>query len=287
MEDRVYVWLCRYVDRLPEPSTRVHYPLTLVVRMVLWAVLNDRPLCWACDAAHWPAAVRPASLPDQSTLSRRVNRIEFMQALRQLHRTVLRQLGPCRRDAAIDGRPLPIGGSSQDREAQAGRAVRSMGRGYKLFAVADLYQAILAFEVHAMNVAEPTVARSLIAQLPKHVQRIVGDTIYDSMPLHHAAAACGRKVYTPLRQKRVGRRQQRRRVHLLRLWERAVGQRFLRTRDTIERTFARLSGIGFGFKGLPPWARGLTRVRLWMGCKILLYNAYLALRKPKHRTEDA
>lgn len=277
MEERVYALLGDLIDQIAEPSTRVVHPLRLILRMILWAIIKDRPLCWTCQAANWPDALRPRMLPDQSTLSRRINRRETIEAIAHLHRVVLERLGPCSRAAAIDGRPLPVGGSSQDRHAKGGRAVGSMWRGYKLYAVADLRQAILNFEVHPMNQAEPTVARSLIARVPARVKRIVGDTIYDSMPLHQAAAACGVKVYTPLRQNRVGRRKQPRRMQLMRLWRTAVGRRFLRTRDTIERAFARLSGIGFGFKGLPAWARGLHRVRLWVSGKILLYNAYLAL----------
>jgi IS5 family transposase len=278
MEERVYALVCRLIDDLPEPSTRVVYPLRLILRMVLWSIINDRPLCWSCLPENWPHRFRPETLPNQSTLSRRVNRLDTMTAMGDLHERALKSLGSYSRYAAIDGRPLPVGGSSQDRDARGGRAVGSMWRGYKLYAAADLRQAILAFEIHPMNHAEQTVARSLLQRLPETVDRVVGDTIYDSMRLHDAASACGRKVYSPLRENRVGKRQQPRRLQLWRLWQRRVGQRLLRTRDTIERAFARLSGIGFGFKGLPPWIRGLTRVRLWMSGKILLYNLYLVIR---------
>lgn len=284
MEERIYAHLCELIDQLHEPSTRVVYPLRVILRMALWSILNDRPLYWSCQAAHWPDVHRPKNLPNQSTLSRRINHPDTMHALHHLHQRVLHTLGVYSTYAAIDGRPLSVGGSSQDRDARGGRAVGSMWRGYKLYAVADVQQAILTFEVHPMNHAEQTVARSLVKRVPPVVRRVVGDTIYDSMPLHAAAAACGRKFYSPLRQHRVGRRRQRRRLQLLRLWRTKVGKRLLRTRDTIERAFARLSGIGFGFKGLPPWARGLLRVRLWMSAKILIYNAYLSILKhDQHR----
>lgn len=282
MEERVYAWVCGLIDDLEEPSTRVVYPLRQIVRMALWSIIHDRPLYWACVAENWPANLCPRDLPNQSTLSRRINHLQMNRAMQVLHDRILHELGIRSPYAAIDARSLHVGGSSQDRDARGGRAVGGMWRGYKLYAAADLRQAFLAFEVHAMNHAEQTVAQSLVKRLPPTVRRVVGDTIYDSMPLHHAAAACGRKLYSPLRQHRVGRRQQRRRLQLLRLWRRRVGKRLLRSRDTIERAFARLSGIGFGFKGLPPWARGLSRVRLWISGKILLYNAYLAIKTPQH-----
>ena len=279
MEERVYLFVCAVIDELDEPSTRVIYPLRLVLRMVAWAVIHDRPLYWSCQPSNWPDRHRPAALPDQSTLSRRINHPDTMKAVRRVHQCILQHLGLESRYAAIDGCPLPIGGSGQDRDARGGRAVGSMWRGYKLYAVADLQQAILTFEVHPMNHAEQSVAQSLLPQLPDQVRRVVGDAIYDSMPLHGVAAACGRKLYSPLREKRVGRRRQQRRLRLLRLWQTRVGKQLLRSRDTIERTFSRFRAIGFGFKGLPSWARGLTRVRLWISLKILLYNAYLAILK--------
>ena len=47
----------------------------------------------------------------------------------------------------------------------------------------------------------------------------------------------------------------------------------------IERAFATMSNIGFGFKGLPPWARRLHRATAWTSGKILFYNAYLLHRQ--------
>ena len=39
-----------------------------------------------------------------------------------------------------------------------------------------------------------------------------------------------------------------------------------------------LTCTGGGLWNLPAWVRGLDRVRRWVGVKIVLYNARLALR---------
>ena len=134
---------------------------------------------------------------------------------------------------------------------------------------------ILAYVIRPMNEAEQTVALGLVKKLPDEVTHIVGDGIYDSMKFHRAAEATGRKLYTPLRENRVGRRQQPRRLQLLRLWQRAPGQRLLKSRDGIERTFGQTSTISFGFKGLRAWARRHHRVFRWMWGKNLIHQAWI------------
>jgi hypothetical protein len=154
-----------------------------------------------------------------------------------------------------------------------------MGKGYKMYAMIDIRHAILAYIVRPMNEAEPTIALDLMKQLPDAVTRIVGDGVYDSVKLHRAAEADGRKLYTPLRGNRVGRRQQKRRLELLWLSQRSVGQRLLASRNDIERTFGQASTIAFGFKGLPPWARRRRRVFRWMWGKNLVHQAWLLAKK--------
>ena len=148
-----------------------------------------------------------------------------------------------------------------------------------MYTLIDIRHAILGYVIRPMNEAEQTIALELVQSLPAGVSRIVGDGVYDSMRLHRAVAAHGRKLYTPLREQRVGRRQQRRRLELLRLSQRAVGKRLLDSRDEIERTFGQTSTISFGFKGLPPWARRRRRVFRWMWGKNLIHQAWLLSKK--------
>jgi len=275
MEDRIWRTVCVLLEDVPGGDQRCVYKLRDVLRAGLWSILHDRPFCWACVPSNWPPHLRPGALPTQSTLSRRWRTRAVKSALERLLRTVLGLLGPLGRYGAIDGRPLLIGGASRDPDARAGRAVRGLGRGYKLHAIVTASGVIAEFVVRPMNQAEQTVARALLRRAPRELQRIIGDTIFDCMPVHEVAQLTGRRLYTPIRQNRVGRRRQARRLQLLRLNARVVGRKLLRSRDVVERTFARMSNIGFGFKGLPPWVRRQHRVHAWISGKILLYHTYL------------
>ena len=144
-----------------------------------------------------------------------------------------------------------------------------------MHALVDLRHVILSYAIRPMNQAEQTVAVQLLEQGPAKVTRVVGDGVYDSMRLHAAADMNGRKLYTPLRENRVGQRKQPRRMQLLRLGKRATGRRLLESRNEIERTFGQSSTVCFGFKGLPAWARRHQRVFRWMWGKNLLYHAWL------------
>ncbi len=148
-----------------------------------------------------------------------------------------------------------------------------------MYTLIDNRHAILAYIVRPMNEAEPTIALDLVKNLPNAVTHIVGDGVYDSMNLHRAVEAVGRRLYTPLRENRVGRRQQKRRLQLLRLSQRSVGRRLLASRNDIERTFGQTSTIAFGFKGLPPWGRRRHRVFRWMWGKNLIHQAWLRAKK--------
>jgi hypothetical protein len=246
-----------------------------ILRVTLWGILHDRPMSWACRPENWPDTLRPAKLPDDSTLSRRWKKSGLMEKAYALHEASVRRFGEVGRYAAVDGRPLPVGGCSKDPDARSGRAAGGMGKGYKMHALTSLRHVILTYEIRPLNEAEPTIALTLMKKAPKQVARLVGDGNYDSMRLHRAALSVGMKLYTPLRNNRVGRRQQARRLHLLRLWNRSVGRRLMKSRDEIERAFGQATSIAIGFKGLPAWARRSHRVYRWMWGKNLLHHAWL------------
>lgn len=275
MEGQVWCMIEKLLSSVEGNPARCRYRDRDILRVVLWATLKDRPIVWACRPQNWPENSRPACLPDPSTVSRRWRRPELQQAADALHDRSVAQLGPAGRYAALDGRPLPVGGCSKDPDARSGRSAGGLGKGYKMHAVVDRRNVILAYVVRPMNEAEPTVARVLLSKIPAAVKRVVADGAYDSVRLHQVAEATGRKLYTPLRQNRVGRRQQPRRLQLLRLWQRAAGQRLMKSRDQIERTFGLTSTISFGFKGLPAWARRSHRVYRWMWAKNLIHHAWL------------
>ena len=59
-------------QRVPRRGRRPRYSDALVTRMYLWSVWHDRPLCWACNRAHYNRMFRPRQLPSVSQFSRRV-----------------------------------------------------------------------------------------------------------------------------------------------------------------------------------------------------------------------
>jgi hypothetical protein len=144
---------------------------------------------------------------------------------------------------------------------------------------------------------EKTVAR--VALLPHAPPLAAGavvlaDSNYDSAPLHRAAAgqtgAAGAWPVHPLRGQRRARGRFRDRElrqmpasrrALVALWERRpeLLRWAMRWRNQVERVFAVLTCTGGGLAALPAWVRGLERVRRWVGTKVVLYNARLAIRE--------
>ena len=63
------------VDKTHRQDPRKVHRDATIVATYLYAVLRDRPVCWACDERNWPAtAPRPAAvLPSQPTMSKRLN----------------------------------------------------------------------------------------------------------------------------------------------------------------------------------------------------------------------
>src|SRR5262245_53305889 len=92
-----------------------------IVRVYYWAVLHDRPTGWACDKQNWPPHARRRALPSPSTMSRRLRRPAVVALLDALDRAVLQPAGPPSLVHRLDGKPLPIGGCSKDRQAGYGR----------------------------------------------------------------------------------------------------------------------------------------------------------------------
>lgn len=186
---------------------------------------------------------------------------------------------PADRDAAIDGKSLIVSDVSRDWEAKNGRGTRGFARGYKLHAVVARGGAVVAFEVRPLNENERRPAARLLQRLPESIHRVAADGNCDSARLHRDLEGTGVRLYTPIRGDNASPRTHPRRKLLLRLMRTAIGKRLKLSRDWIERSFARLCNVGFGLKGLPSWARGLYRVGRWIWGKILLYHAYLILKR--------
>ena len=108
--------------------TDVTYQPHIIVLVFLWAALHDRPVSWACDERNWATTtLRPATLPDPSTLSRRLRRVDTAMLMRALVQRVRQERDP-QLVAVIDAKPLPVGGASHDPEVRCGRRGRDVGQ---------------------------------------------------------------------------------------------------------------------------------------------------------------
>lgn len=272
------------------------YPNRLIVAMYAWCVWHDRPLCWACRRGSYGALFRPRALPSVSQFSRRV-RGDDCQRILQLAHDAFAQRRRIAHLAFVDGKALPVGPASGDRDARQGKISGAFARGYKLHALVNEARRIVVWSVTGLGGDEKTVAR--VALLPHAPPMppgavVLADSNYDSAPLHRAAAGqdggAGAWLVHPLRGQRLTRgrfrdREMRQmpasRRALVRAWERrpALVRCAMRWRNQVERVFAALTCAGGGLAALPAWVRGMERVRRWVGVKIILYNARLGMRE--------
>lgn len=252
----------------------VVHPDWKIVVVYLWAVLHDRPTAWACDPRNWPAAARVLTLPDPSTISRRLRRPSIVALISDIERSLLRRVS-MPRIGFIDAKPLPVGGCSRDPDVGFGRGAGMMAKGYKLHVICDEHRLPIAWTIRPMNEHDSTVAHQLIARLSGSGV-IVGDNAYDMNRLYddagargwqlvaprHAGTALGHKRHSPWR------------VRAHRAMPSEEREALLAARDEVERFFACLGNNGFGLGPLPNWVRRLHRVTLWVAAKMLLYIAY-------------
>jgi len=248
----------------------------MIVLAYLWAVFHDRPVCWATAPESWPEPWA-ASLPSGPTMSRR---LKTRSVWRLLVRILLYlQAAWPRQDLHwVDGKPLPVGGASHDRDAQVGYAVSMLARGYRIHAIYNAAAAVEAWTLTPMDQSEARVARGLL----HHMQGqgfLVGDNHYDANYLYDAAAQAGMQLVTsPLRSKvprSTGhRRQSPHRLAGLALRQAPLGKALIKGRFGIDRIFGHQGNIPHGLSPLPNFVRHLHRVRLWLLGKFILYAFY-------------
>src|SRR5438874_1236892 len=54
----------------------VQYQPWVLVAVMLWAALHDRPVSWACQQRHWSTTtLKPRRLPSPATMSRRIDSV--------------------------------------------------------------------------------------------------------------------------------------------------------------------------------------------------------------------
>lgn len=291
MERELWRVVMRGLKRLPRRWPRGGvYDNRTILAVLLWAALHDRSILWACRRRNWPVQAWRRVLPDQSTMSRRLRDGRVLEELTLLLEIVQRSLGEVRGPLIVDGKPLAVSAHSADPDARCGWGAGRYALGYKLHALIDAAQRLLAFAVHTMNEAECSCARDLLEDagtrglLPAGAV-LLGDASYDSNPLHAAAEARGVRLIAPRRRPRAGVCTQRThhpgRLAAIEFTERNPEWERLRrsVRPTIERYFGALASVGGGLASLPSWTRRTHRVQHWVGAKLVLHAARHALRR--------
>lgn len=251
---------------------RVRFSDMLIILVLLWAAIHDRPICWACQAKHWKTTrLRPVNLPSDSTMSRRLESPavkDFMQAVEQR----LRESEEIPFLKFLDGKPLPVGGCTKDPDAKPGRAARGMGRGYKLHAIWSNRPFPEAYEIRPLNENESRVAHQLVPRLAG-TGYLLADNQYDSNPLHDLVALHRHQLVAPPRKKRKGlghHKHSPHRLHALEMLQRPFGRALLGQRTEIERLFGNATSFGGGLSPLPAWVRRTHRVKRWTWAKLVI-----------------
>jgi hypothetical protein len=274
MEDRLWSTI---VSALPDDKVKSGqmYSDRLIMLVVLWAAIHDRPICWACELANWRISRLPAWLPHPSTISRRSRQPDFSRAIEMTIARLCDKLGSPSQEAMIDGVHLAISNYSRDPDAANVRAYRGFSQGYKLHAVIDVRGVVLAYEVRSLNVNERLPAGTLLTRLPHGVRRVLADRNYDSSKLHARLQPFGIRLYCPPFKGKISPRSHPRRRILTRLSRHPMGARIGNRREHIERQFGLMGNYGCGLKGLPHWVRRQHRVKPWLDAKLLIHHAFL------------
>lgn len=248
-----------------------------IVGMYLWSVWHDRPLCWACDRAHYNTLFRPKALPSVSQFCKRIKSARCEQLLTKVYERLAcvdKRTFRC----FLDARPLPVGPCSKDHEATAGRVYGGFARGYKLHELVQDDGRTIVWSVMPLNVSEQAVARTLI-EAARHRGVIVADSNYDAAPLYEKTQQHGGRLLAVPR-KGAGKGhcpQSEPRLESISLWS-SAGRMLKRARVHVERVLGNQSCYGGGLGPLPSWVRTLERARRWVGAKLILHHARLDVK---------
>lgn len=283
MERELWLLLYRMVIVLDKPAWqyRGRYPCSLIVAVYLWAVLHDRPTCWACAARNWDPLIRPRPLPSQSVLSRRLRHAQTQALRKELLARLCRNNVPncCK---VIDGKPLTVSRYSKDRDAGWGYAVAGKARGYKLCMIIGDGPMPVAFHVDSLAVSEQQMAeRHLLPALTDN-GFLLGDSMYDINKLYDLAAAHNHQLLAPRKRPQAGLGKRKHSVYRLLsllMLRTEPGKQLYAKRTRIERVFAQLTNLCCGLAPLPNWVRRLHRVRSWVEAKLIILGAYCTFQR--------
>jgi len=277
----------------PRGSGRFAFSDLLIVMMYYWSVAHDRAMYWACDRSNYNRLFRPRRLPSVSQFHRRVKSDRVQPILQQVNDALAGRDVPTAL-SYVDGKALAVSPVTKDPDARVGYASGGLrAKGYKLHAVVSEDKRIICWCVRPMNEHEMPVARLMLDSLAPFTDRslVLADGNYDSHAFYKDVDHRGGALVTHLRGKAahpVTLRQmgpaRRERLQLEQSPQgRPLVRMALRQRNNIELTFAHATSYGGGLGPLPAFVRRLPRVTRWVGAKITLYHARLALRKQRER----
>lgn len=265
-------------------NERFTYTDATILEVYIWAALHDRPTRWACDPGNWPRGARRGALPDASTISRRMGTPSVLALIERL-RERLDPADGSELVAVVDGKALPIGPHSHDRQSGYGRSTNGLARGYKLHAIVSSIGRLLSWRLAPMQADESKMARRMLGEL-EGVAYLLGDSNYDKNHLYDAALDRGIEMRAPRRcapgtpmGHRAHSEARVRSIESLELDPVGFGRTLMKMRWAVERFFGDLTAGPCGLGHLPAWARGWRRVRNWVAAKLAIQAARRGLRR--------
>ena len=75
-----------------EYDPKCTYTVAVIVKVWFWAVIHDRPVCWACNACNWPIWDRRQKLPSNTTMSRRLRSAAVQKVIKAMEDRVLQRV---------------------------------------------------------------------------------------------------------------------------------------------------------------------------------------------------
>jgi len=265
----------------------------LIVRVHLWAALFDRPICWACKPGNWRATTRPQVLPDQSTMSRRTRREDFMPFLERVGQRLNGKTVPGL-VKIVDGKALELPNHTCDRDATWSRGVSRTSVGYKLHAVFSGNPMPDAFAITTLNVCEKQMAARMVKRVVGGGY-LLGDAHFDASWLFDYCNHHGHQLVCPRAKPGTGighhyvSRHRRRAINMLEspAAVNSFGTDLYDARTDVERDFSQLVCFGGGLAALPTWVRRIWRVRNWVMSKLLINAARIRINRRTALTEVA
>jgi len=259
----------------------VSYCDAVVVLVFFWAVLHDRPVCWACRRINWPDEWAWLLLPSAPTMSRRLKTFSCCGLIAGVYhrlRTREQSLCCCRR---IDSKPLVVGGFSKDRDARRGYATGGIARGYKMSAAWGRAVVPDSLILVPLNVADQRCALTLIDHLAQQNAGgyLLADPPHDTNWTHQCAADNGFQLVAPRKLPGTGLGHCQHAPARLRSIEMLegpdpFGKHLYASREEIERCFGWLCSLGGGLQPLPSWVRRPRRVVRWVIAKLIISGVH-------------